>query len=245
MNETYVFIGPTLSVADAKAELDAVYLPPVSAGDIYRLRHCRPRAVGIIDGQLEHSGAVWHKEIMWIMARGVHVFGGAGLGALRAAELDAFGMRGVGEVYQAVKAGSLGGDDEVLVAQAGSAEEYRALSDAMVNIRATLRSARSDGIISGATLTDLTAAGAALFYRERTWRRLLDLASTSGCDPAEINALRAWLPSGRIDQQAADAVDMLREMREFLDTSPAPQHVRWTMATTSSWADATRYADGM
>jgi hypothetical protein len=243
MSGTYVFVGPTLSVADARAELDAVYLPPVSAGDIYRLWPRRPRAIGVIDGVLGDPGAVWHKEIMWIMEQGVHVFGSASLGALRAAELDAFGMRGVGLVYQAVKAGDLGRDDEVLVAHAGPAEEYRATSVAMVDIRATLRSARSDGIISDATLTDLTTAGAAIFYRERTWGRLLDAATTSGCDPAAIDALRAWLPSGRIDQQAADAVVMLGEMRRFLATNPEPQRVSWTMAMTSRWADATRYAD--
>src|SRR5215469_18781132 len=124
MSGTYVFVGPTLSVADANTELDAVYLPPASAGDIYRLWPRRPRAIGIIDGVLEDPGAVWHKEIMWIMEQGVHVFGSASLGALRAAELDAFGMRGVGQVYQAVKAGDLGRDDEVLVAHSGADEDY-------------------------------------------------------------------------------------------------------------------------
>jgi hypothetical protein len=243
MNEIYIFIGPTLGVADARAELDAVYLPPVSAGDIYRLWGRGPRAVGIIDGEL--GAAVWHKEIMWIMERGVHVFGSASFGALRAAELDAFGMRGVGQVYQAVKADAFGGDDEVLVAHAGAIEDYRALSEAMVNIRATLRSAHSNGLISDATMGVLTAVGAALFYRKRTWGRLLDDATTNGCDPAEIDALRKWLPMGRIDQLADDAVEMLREMRKFLATNPEPQQVRWTMATTSMWVDATRYADSV
>jgi hypothetical protein len=116
VSEACVFLGPSLPVAAARAELDAVYLPPVAAGDMFRLWQRRPEAVGIIDGYFEHVPAVWHKEIMWIMARGVHVFGAAGLGALRAAELDAFGMRGVGRVYQAVKDGTLDRDDEVAVA---------------------------------------------------------------------------------------------------------------------------------
>lgn len=96
MSEVYVFLGPTLAVADAKAELDAVYLPPVSAGDICRLGPRSPRVIGIVDGYFEHVPAVWHKEIMWIMERGVHVFGSASMGALRAAELETFGMRGAG-----------------------------------------------------------------------------------------------------------------------------------------------------
>ena len=105
MNEIYVFLGPTLAEKEARAELDAVYLPPVSAGDVYRLWRRRPRAIGIVDGYFDRVPAVWHKEIMWMMEHGVHVFGGAGLGALRAAELDSFGMHGVGWVYQAFRQG--------------------------------------------------------------------------------------------------------------------------------------------
>ena len=108
MNEIYIFLGPTLAEKDARAELDAVYLPPVSAGDVYRLWRRRPRAIGIVDGYFDRVPAVWHKEIMWMMEHGVHVFGGAGLGALRAAELDSFGMHGVGWVYQAFRDGDPG-----------------------------------------------------------------------------------------------------------------------------------------
>ena len=47
---TYVFTGPTLSPADASAELDAIYMPPVAQGDVYRVCRKRPIAIGIIDG---------------------------------------------------------------------------------------------------------------------------------------------------------------------------------------------------
>ena len=58
---------------------------------------------------------VWHKEILWAMAQGIHVFGAASIGALRAAELDAFGMRGIGRIYEAFRDGVLEDDDEVAV----------------------------------------------------------------------------------------------------------------------------------
>ena len=45
----YVFTGPTISAAGARQELDAVYLPPVSQGDVYRVARLKPRAIGIID----------------------------------------------------------------------------------------------------------------------------------------------------------------------------------------------------
>jgi hypothetical protein len=244
MSEAVIFLGPTLRVADARAELDAVYLPPVSAGDIFRLDSRQPQAVGIIDGYFEHVPAVWHKEIMWIMARGVHVFGAAGLGALRAAELDAFGMRGVGRVYQAVKDGILERDDEVAVAWEEGPDGYRALSDAMVSIRATLDAAHREKIISDATRDVVAAAGAGLFYRVRTWPALLETGKAGGADPAELAALSRWLPDGRVDPQADDALTMLREMRDFLAGGRDPLRVSWTVANTTRWLAAKEYADG-
>jgi hypothetical protein len=245
MNEIYVFLGPTLAEKDARAELDAVYLPPVSAGDVYRLWRRCPRAIGIVDGYFDRVPAVWHKEIMWVMERGVHVFGGAGLGALRAAELDGFGMRGVGWVYQAFRDETLDRDDEVAVRHASAGDGYRPLSEAMVNIRRTLAAAEQQEIISAATAGTLLAAGTALFYHDRTWPELLRAAGATRADAAELDALRRWLPAGRIDQQAADAVAMLREMRGFLDTGPAPQQVTWSMADTAMWEVAKRRADAL
>lgn len=240
MNEIYVFLGPTLAQSIARTELDATYLPPAREGDVARLWRHRPRAIGIVDGYFRHVPAVWHKEIMWIMARGVHVFGAAGLGALRAAELDAFGMRGVGWVYRAFRDGTLDRDDEVAVRHAGAEDGYRAHSEAMVNVRATLQVAGHRGIISAATRQELAVAGSALFYSERTWPQLLATAEAAGSDAAEIDALRRWLPGGRIDQQAEDALAMLSDMRGFLATDPAPQQVSWSMAHTARWESVRR-----
>ncbi len=242
MSGAYVFLGPTLSLASARAELDACYLPPAAAGAVYRLWRLRPQAIGIVDGYAEYVPAVWHKEILWIMEQGVHVFGSAGLGALRAAELHAFGMRGVGAVYHAVRDGTLDRDDEVAVAHHGSDGEYRALSEAMVNIRATLAAAERQQVISAATRDLLAAAAAALFYRDRTWPALLDAGKASEVDPAQLAALAEWLPAGQVSQQAADACAMLREMREFMATGPAPMRAAWTTAPTTRWEAARRHA---
>jgi len=243
MSGIYVFLGPTLAQSSARAELDAVYLPPVSEGDVCRLWRHRPRAVGIVDGYFQYVPAVWHKEIMWIMERGVHVFGAAGLGALRAAELDVFGMRGVGWVYQAFADGILDRDDEVAVKHAAAGDGYRALSEAMVNIRRTLHAAHDQGVISAATLEALMVTGMALFYPDRNWPGLLGAGEATEADPAELGALRQWLSTGRVNQQADDAVAMLREMRCFLATDPVPQRVSWSMANTARWEAARRRAD--
>ena len=91
-----------------------------------------------MDGVFERVPAVWHKEILFALSEGIHVYGAASMGALRAAELDRFGMRGVGEVYRAYADGVLEDDDEVAVAHAGAEDGFRPISDSMVDIRATL-----------------------------------------------------------------------------------------------------------
>src|SRR5262249_25016326 len=140
-----VFLGPTLPVAEARRVLAATYRPPVSQGDVLRASRERPRAIGIVDGYFEHVPAVWHKEVLWALSQGIHVFGAASMGALRAAELSSFGMVGVGRVYEAFERGELEADDEVAIAHAAAEDGYRPLSEAMVNIRATLGAAARGG----------------------------------------------------------------------------------------------------
>ena len=110
---TYVFLGPTLPVEEARALLpDAVYLPPVTQGEVVALLPSRPKRIAIIDGSFEWIPAVWHKEILLALEQGVEVYGAASMGALRAAELCAFGMQGVGAIFEGYRDGVILGDDE-------------------------------------------------------------------------------------------------------------------------------------
>jgi hypothetical protein len=152
-------------------------------------------------------------------------------------------MHGVGWVYQAFRQEALDRDDEVAVRHGAAEDGYRPLSEAMVNIRQTLAAAEDQEVISAVTASILLAAGTALFYPDRTWPELLRAGGATRADPAELDALRRWLPAGRIDQQAADAVAMLREMRGFLAGGPAPQQVSWSMADTAMWEVARHRAD--
>src|SRR5678815_1914302 len=137
----FIFTGPTISPAEASAELKAVYLPPAAEGDVYRVALHRPQAIGIIDGYFQSVPTVRHKEVLWTMSRGIHVFGSASIGALRAAELHPFGMEGVGTVFRLYRAGALDDDDEVALAHGPAETGFRAASEEMVDIRQTVRKA--------------------------------------------------------------------------------------------------------
>lgn len=230
----YIFLGPTLPANEAREELDAIYLPPASQGDVYRVANRKPQAIGIIDGYFECIPAVWHKEILWAMSHGIHVFGSSSMGALRAAELAAFGMQGVGKIFEAYRDGTLEDDDEVAVAHLSADRCYQPISVAMVNIRATFEAAEKGGVIRRALRRRLEKIAKELFYQERSYRAILDRADERGLSE-QLDALRRWLPTGQVDQKRQDALVMLRAMNVLLKSGPPPKCVQYSFEYTANW----------
>lgn len=232
-----VFLGPTLSVERARSIWDyPVYLPPVRQGDVLAAIRRRPVAIGIIDGYFKGVPAVWHKEILWAMSQGIHVFGAASMGALRAAELSAFGMRGIGEVYESLQRGELEDDDEVAVLHGPAELGYMAVSDAMVNIRATITLAVQEGIVSRDNSERLLDLAKSRPYSERNYATLIDDAkSESDIDIATIDSLADWLPAGRVDQKANDAQTLLTKLRDTLVELRVPLAVDFRFEHTEAW----------
>jgi hypothetical protein len=230
-----IFTGPTLSAEAARSELEATYLPPAAQGDVYRATISRPVAIGIIDGVFDQVPSVWHKEILWAMSEGIQVFGSASMGALRAAELAAFGMNGVGEIFSAYQSGFLEDDDEVAVVHGTREDGFRAVSDAMVNIRQTLVHAEGEGVISPFSRFTLERIAKNLCYPDRSYVRMLELAVQSDLPASELDALRNWLPKGRVDQKRLDALEMLREMRAAVENVLQPKVVDYKFENTVVW----------
>ena len=236
-----VFTGPTIPAAAVSEHLDALCMPPARQGDIYRAAmRLKLDAMGIIDGYFHQVPSIWHKEILWAMSKGIRVFGAASMGALRAAELCDFGMCGVGRIFDAYRDGVFPGyeqeafedDDEVAVVHGPAASGYVALSEAMVNIRATLSVAWANGIVTEATRGTLIAAAKSCFYPKRTWEALLRAGREADLARAELDRLEVWLPRGRIDQKREDAVAMLDAMR---DRDPRAFEVGYQFEHTRMW----------
>jgi hypothetical protein len=230
-----VFTGPTLSRQEVQQVIEAECLPPVAQGDVYRVALTSPAAIGIIDGYFERIPSVWHKEMLWAMSQGIHVFGSASLGALRAAELEPFGMVGVGEIFKAFRDGVLEDDDEVAVVHGPTEESYRFSSEAMVNIRATLARARDEAVVALAVGDALLRIAKDLYYAERSWPQILEVAGSQQIPKPDLDRLRAWLPTGAVNQKREDALAMLRTMRAFLEAAPAPMQVSFTFEETLYW----------
>jgi hypothetical protein len=238
-----VFLGPTLPVAEASRLVDATFLPPARQGDVYRaVKRLRPAVIGIIDGYFHQSASVWHREILWAMAEGVHMLGAASMGALRAAELQKYGMRGVGRVFEAYRDGRFApfqdpfeDDDEVAVIHGPPETGFVPVSEAMIDIRDTLARAAEAGVITGDMRDRLAALGKAMLYRERSLGRILEKAVAGDPMSPELTALAAWLPHHHTSRKQLDASDMLREIRLLLADFPGLFEPCFHLEPASVW----------
>ncbi|HWA72262.1 MAG TPA: TfuA-like protein [Polyangiaceae bacterium] len=229
-----VFLGPTLTHDAARKVLDAKYLPPAAMGDVLAAARRKPTVIGIVDGYFEHVPAVWHKEILWALSSGVHVFGASSMGALRAVELSAFGMVGVGRIFEAFRDGTLEDDDEVALTHASESDGFRPTSEALVNIRATLQGAEDASIVSAETAAALRKFAKATFYADRSYPALVRRARLAGLPALEIEGLTAFMRERAVDQKRIDALALLDQVRVRLG-DPTPFRPRFHFAHTEAW----------
>jgi hypothetical protein len=252
-DRVFIFTGPTISPEVAAQHLDAIYLPPVRLGDVYRITELfEPRIIGIIDGYFNQVPAVWHKEILYSISQGISVFGAASMGALRAAELDQLGMIGCGEIYRAYRSGLLApfndepfeDDDEVAVIHSPAELGYLAASDAMVNIRFTLAKAKQENVIDDTTLKLLISIAKKLFYARRNYVSILDIARKQGLSDAKAREIGKWIKQHSVDQKKLDSITLLEKISDCSkDISKAPAAIHTPFQFTSQWQSAVEEID--
>ncbi|HEY4178649.1 MAG TPA: TfuA-like protein [Kofleriaceae bacterium] len=240
MKRTLVYVGPTLSLAEVARILpSALVQPPVAVGDLMQIvlgpPRERPARIAIIDGYFERMAAVWHKEILRAMELGIDVWGASSMGALRAAELAPFGMRGVGAIYKAFERGTLTADDEVAVAHLPAEHGYTAVSVALVDLRAAIAAAPMLTKVERERLVDTSRKH---FYRDRTWEQLVE-DGRAWLATKKANALAAWIGTGRPSRKAADARLLLRTLAKTPAKRPPTVRVprTWAIKQLENWLD--------
>lgn len=227
------FAGPSIERDAVEAVAHVECRPPVSQGDVYQAARSAPDVIAIIDGYFEGVPSVWHKEILWAMSRGISVYGASSMGALRAAELQAFGMRGVGEIFEGYRDGKYEDDDEVAVLHAPAELNYISLSLPMVNARATLESAAASSIITQSVATELVGIAKSIFYQQRDWREIFRQAAKLQIDPGQLANFERWLARGECDLKRQDAMRLLDELARIgeqgVKPTAAPFQFEWTV----------------
>lgn len=220
-----VFLGPSLSADEARAIAPHVLvLPPAALGDVISTvtRH-RPHAIALVDGSFLQNMAVFHKELIDAMARGVWVIGASSMGALRAAECAPYGMIPVGTIADDFLVGRIVDDDEVALVHADEDDGFRALSDAMVEVRATLAAATHAGILRRRDEATLVELQKRRWFPERSLAAAVaDARDVLGLPAHRVAELRTFVREQRVDIKANDARLALRALCE-LPAGPMPE----------------------
>jgi len=236
--ERILFAGPSIAGFRQSLAMELAIRPPCRQGDIYVATLEKPAVISIVDGYFEGHPSVWHKEVLWALSQGIHVVGAASMGALRAAELDSFGMVGLGRIYRWYRDREIEDDDEVALIHAPEEMKFRPLSLAMVNVRATCSRAVELNVLTTETSDTIIKLAKETFYKERTWGNLEIKAGGECSDADELKTAMGWLALNEIDQKELDA----RELCDFVVSAEfhEPFQPSFEFEETEFWYQNTR-----
>ncbi len=207
-----IFTGPSLNHDEAKEILDADYRPPIKRGDVTASMNDNPDIIGIIDGVFHQEPAVSHREILDALKKGVTVVGGASMGALRASELDDFGMIGIGYVYNQYKNGLIESDDDVAIII--NPINLEQLSDSLVSMEYNFKTMLDEKLISEDEFKKLFETAKSIFYPNRTYNLVF---KNVDMNKTKIEELKKFLDERGIDIKRQDAIDVIKYIKNMMD----------------------------
>lgn len=226
-----IFAGPTLYGANLPPDEDYQLRPPAKQGDFYRAIQDGANVIGLIDGVYEYVPAIWHKEILYALDQGVHVFGAASMGALRAAECAAFGMVGIGEIFDSFMSGALEDDADVAQSHGPAEVGFLPLSEPYVNVRATISRCLQLSHITDTEHDQLMAAAKAIFFKDRTYRQLVQSAIR---DRDRASTVLAVLRANNVNLKLHDAQLLIDAVIGTANRRFVPEF-GWTFEATNFW----------
>jgi len=201
-----VFSGPSLAgCPEVREEFsEFIFLPPAGQADLVSaVEYYHPDIVGLIDDYSGHGEAPWHNEIQYVLNSGVKVFGAAGGGAVKAAELGNAGMSGIGAVYNYYASNLITADDEV-VCLFDEKDNYRRLSEPFINIRFTVEGMKLPADLKNAILNSIKEIHWKVRTRDVVLAKLKEFKIVPGPGEFDLNF---------IDIQERDALALLQTVR--------------------------------
>jgi len=209
-------LGPSLPPEEAKYILssdnkrEVIYAPPIKRGDIPKAVSEGFGIIGIIDGVFFRESAASPREIMEVLKSDVKIYGASSMGALRASELDRYGMIGIGKIYQWYRDGTLNSDDEV--ALSFDSEEFIPISEPLVNIRETIKKATNEGIISEHDSEIILKSAKSLYFPERRWDKIIK--NSENALEKRLLDFSVFVKNNRVDIKKEDAMLLIKRIDE-------------------------------
>ncbi|MFB5600547.1 MAG: TfuA-like protein [Nitrososphaeraceae archaeon] len=212
MKRPLVFLGPSLSLEKAKAIIQAEFVPPAKKGDFINLTMSSDkRTIILIDGVFLQDYPPTPIEVFQVIRKpNFQVYGASSLGALRAVELEKFGMKGYGRVFELYKKNIINADDEVAVT---FDNEYNLLSEAMIDIRYNLFLALKNEIIDKETKLILTRVAKKIYFPLRNYDNITNNSIKFYPHKREyIQSFQEFILRHRTSIKEIDAINLLKKI---------------------------------
>lgn len=210
-----IFLGPSLSHAKARLIFEADYRPPAKKGDLLQLSvDPEITMVGLVDGMFLQDYPPTPIEVYQLATKqNMLLAGAASLGALRAVELEKFGMVGIGRIFELYKKEVVTEDDEVAVTFGQG--DLRLQSEAMIDIRFNLFLAKKKGVIGSRTKRVLTRVAKNIYFPHRNYEEIIHVATKTNPELAgEIEKFKQYISANRTSLKERDAIRLVEYLKE-------------------------------
>ncbi len=221
MKKPIIFLGPSLSHEKARKIFQADFRGPAKKGDLLRASGDIDDStiVCLVDALFLQDYPPSPIEVYQLMLnKNIKLYGAASLGALRAVELEKFGMIGMGKIFELYKKGKLTADDEIAVTFVEG--EHQLQSEAMIDIRFNLFLAHRMGIINEITKKTIAKVAKNIYFPYRNYTDILD--QTQKQYPAiskDLKSFRTYIIKNRQSLKERDTIKLINYVKQLLTES--------------------------
>ena len=193
---------------------NASFSKPIKRGGTFRDVQDGYHVIVIIDGRFQQSMAVSPSELMDTLRCGVRVYGSSSMGALRAVELEPYGMIGYGEIFEHIKRTPYFRDD--YLGQVFTEEGHNSLSEPYVNFMFSINKMRDAKEISPADHDVLDELYKQLHFGERDLYSLIEQIKQKHSEDQERLIGKAKQVFSYHNQKREDGLGLLKKVHADL-----------------------------
>jgi TfuA protein len=230
-----IFIGPSLNHDKARRIFQADYRAPAKKGDLMMLLTSYSNSteepnstnfVGLVDGLFLQDYPPPPIEVYQLLSnKNFHVVGGASIGALRAIELEKFGMVGIGKIFELFRNGATDADDEVAVTfQQGAGEDIQ--SEAMIDIRFNLFVACRKQIITDRVKRAIAKTAKSIYFPYRNYTHVLEQTRLDFPElSTQLDSFSAYINENRLSLKEHDAIKVVEYIKNAYEKDQSSSKV--------------------
>jgi TfuA protein len=209
------YSGLTINATDLRAHLPGAEMAaPLARGDLLKAIKDECNVVIIIDGKFHHSLSVSPSEIMDGLRAGIRIYGSSSMGAMRACELEPYGMMGYGEIFNLIKAQRAFRDD--LLGQVFMPDAPDRAHLAFIDVYFNCETLRKQGKLRADDVRRVTKLYSSLHYSERSPYMLRDLCKNAFESRPRVLRLIERAATRMGSQKKRDALGLLSKVKRDL-----------------------------